>query len=55
VLMNRSGLKASGSGYMVGSCKIALKIIEAELKEEREVSYHEFPITMAPGNTDGHQ
>lgn len=25
----RSGLKESGSGYMAGSCKTALKIVEA--------------------------
>jgi hypothetical protein len=31
-LRNRSGLKASGSGYVVGSCKIALKIDESKPK-----------------------
>ena len=54
-LMNRSGLKVSGSGYMAGSCKIALQVIEAELKGKQESSYHEFPITIAPRSMDGHQ
>ena len=29
ILRNRSGLKTSGSGYLPGSCKIALEKVEA--------------------------
>src|SRR6267142_2032467 len=31
-LRNRSGLKASWSGYMIGSCKMALKMVEVKPK-----------------------
>jgi len=47
-LRNRSGLKASGSGYMAGSCKIALKIVEAKSNMICQISHHAFPMIMAP-------
>ena len=49
-LRNRSGLKASGSGYMVGLCKIALRIVEAKSNRIRQISHHAFPTIIAPGN-----
>lgn len=51
-LRNRSGLNASGSGYMVGSCKIALKTVEAKSNMicQMLVSHHAFPIIIAPEN-----
>jgi hypothetical protein len=50
-LRNRSGLKASGSGYMIGSCKMALKIVEVNSSSViRQISYHAFPTTSAPEN-----
>jgi hypothetical protein len=51
-LRNRSGLNASGSGYMVGSCKIALKTVEAKSNIicQMLVSHHAFPMIIAPEN-----
>jgi hypothetical protein len=47
---NRSGLKISGSGYRAGSCNIALKITQANVGTIRKnIVYHAFPITTAPG------
>ena len=45
---NRSGLKASGSGYTAGSCKIALESISAIHGRLAQLPYHEFGITIAP-------
>jgi hypothetical protein len=52
-LRNRSGLKTSGSGYMEGSCKIALYIVGASslrnLMTIKTMTTHQvFPITNAP-------
>ena len=46
---NRSGLKASGSGYMAGSCKIALEPVNATHHGQlTQLSHHEFGSTIAP-------
>ena len=45
---NRSGLKASGSGYTAGSCKIALEPVSGIHGRLTQFSHHEFGITIAP-------
>lgn len=49
-LMNRLGLKASGSEYTAGSCKIALRKIEASIDGNAivRVSYHPLGMTREP-------
>jgi len=51
-LRNRSGLKASGSGYLAGLCRIALQTVEINSREV-ETTHHAFPITIAPGKVYG--
>ena len=45
---NRSGLKASGSEYTAGSCKIALEPVSPIHEQLTQLSHHEFGITIAP-------
>jgi len=51
-LINRSGLKESGSGYAVGSWRIALKKVGAEREKIEQIPHHRFTITTAPKSTD---
>jgi hypothetical protein len=46
-LRNRSGLNSSGSGYVSGSCKIALNISDG-IQMGRQLTYHAFAITIVP-------
>jgi hypothetical protein len=45
--MKRSGLNWCGSGYAIGSCKIALRLISEDVYEIT-FSYHEFAKMMLP-------
>ena len=45
---NRSGLKASGSGYTTGSCKIDLEPVNPIHGRLTQLSHHEFASTIAP-------
>lgn len=46
--MNRSGLKVSGSGYMTGSCKIALRTTRLSRQTGRETERHRTMNSQLP-------
>ena len=48
LLRNRSGLNSSGSGYLSGSCSIALKVSQIKIHIDIQRTYHAFATTIDP-------